>query len=122
MINRVIRKGAGWRLGWNPQAEEYQGLVGGDDWGVELAAAEFEDFCRLLGQLAETMNQMSNELMDEEKITCEAESNLLWMEVRGYPHVYDLHCILSTGRRCEFAWPVEAVPELVLAAQSLKVF
>ncbi|MDI9639875.1 DUF1818 family protein [Geitlerinema splendidum] len=121
-MDRVIRNGRGWRLGWNPQAPKYQGLVGGEDWGVELTAAEFEDFCRLLGQLAETMQQMASELMDEEKITCEAESNLVWIEVRGFPDAYDVHCILSTERGCEFCWPPEVVPELILATKTIKVF
>ncbi len=121
-MERLLKTGSGWRLGWNPKASEYQGLVGGDDWGIELTQAELDDFCRLLGQLAQTMSQMASELMDEEKITCEAESDLLWMEVEGYPHSYTLRIILNTGRRCEVSWLAQAVPGLVQAAGSLKVF
>ena len=121
-MERLIKNGLGWRLGWNPQARDYQGLVGGDDWGIELTEAELDDFCRLLAQLAQTMNQMASELMDEEKITCEAESDLLWMEVEGYPDNYRLRFILNSGRRCEGSWPVSVVPDLVQAAQSLKFF
>lgn len=119
---RRIKSGAGWRIGWDPQGEPYQGLVGGDDWAIELTEGEFHDFCRLLAQLATTMTQMASELMDSERITCEAESDVLWMEVEGYPHLYLLHVILSTGRRCEFSWPGEAVPGLVEAARVLKIF
>lgn len=121
-MERVVKTGAGWRLGWNPQATKYQGLVGGDDWAIELTEAELDDFCRLLGQLAQAMSQMANELMDDEKITCEAESDLLWMEVEGYPHAYTLRFILNTGRCCEGSWLAESVPGLVQAAGSLKVF
>ncbi len=119
---RRIKTGAGWRIGWDPQAQLYPGLVGGDDWGVELTEGEFNDFCRLLAQLATTMNQMASELMDSERIACEAESDVLWMEVEGYPSAYGLHVILSTGRRCEFSWSTSAVPGLVEAAQLLKIF
>src|SRR5919202_7052618 len=121
-MERVVKNGAGWRLGWNPKASDYQGLVGADDWAIELTETELDDFCRLLQQLAQTMSHMASELMDEEKITCEAESDLLWMEVEGYPSVYTLRFILNTGRRFEGNWLAEAVPGLIQAVQSLKVF
>ena len=118
----VIKSGNGWRLGWNPEAEEFKGLVAGDGWAIELTEAELEDFCRLLGQLAGTMSQMANELMDEEKIAIEAESDLLWLQVEGYPQAYSVQLILNSGRRCEGFWPAAAVPGLVQAAKVLKVF
>ncbi len=121
-MERVVKSGSGWRIGWNPVAVEFKGLVGGDDWAIELTEAELNDFCRLLTQLADTMSHMASELMDEEKINCEVESDLVWMEVEGYPHAYMLRFILNTGRRVEGSWPVEAVPELIQAARILKVF
>jgi hypothetical protein len=121
-MKRLLKSGSGWRLGWNPDAPDYQGLVGSDDWAVELTEAELNDFCRLLGQLAQTMSEMASELMDEERIACEAESDLLWMEVEGYPSAYSLRFILNRGRRCEGGWAASVVPELVQAAQLLKVF
>jgi hypothetical protein len=120
--DRVVKSGAGWRLGWNPNAGEFKGLVGADDWAIELTEAELQDFCRLSGQLVETMSQLASELMDEEKIACEAESDLLWMEVEGYPHAYSLRLILNTGRRAEVSWQEAAVPSLVQAAQMLTIF
>ncbi|MEG4207771.1 DUF1818 family protein [Microcoleus sp. Pol7_A1] len=122
MVERVIKTGSGWRLGWNPEAEEFQGLVAGDGWAIELTEAELNDFCRLLGQLAGTMSHMASELMDEEKIAIEAESDLLWVQVEGYPEAYSVQLILNAGRRCEGFWPAAAVPSLVQAANVLKVF
>ncbi|MGK7876635.1 MAG: DUF1818 family protein [Xenococcaceae cyanobacterium] len=121
-MERLIKSGPGWRIGWNPEAEEYKGLVGGDAWAIELTEAELNDFCRLLEQLVQTMSQMAEELMDEERIACEAESNLLWMEVEGYPHAYSLRLILNQGRRCEGNWPEAVVSKLAQGAQMLKVF
>jgi hypothetical protein len=122
MSDRLLKKGNGWRIGWNPEADIYKGLVGGDDWAIELTEAEFNDFCRLLEQLAQTMNRMAEELMDEERIACEVESDLLWMEVEGYPHAYSVRFILNQGRCCEGNWSDGAVVELVQALQTLKVF
>ncbi|BAU04712.1 hypothetical protein NIES592_05865 [Fischerella major NIES-592] len=121
-MQRLIKSGAGWRIGWNPSAPEFKGLVGTDDWAIELTEAELNDFCRLLLQLADTMQQLTSELMDEEKIACEAESDLLWMEVEGYPHAYSLRFILNTSRCAEGKWNAAAVPGLLQAAGMLKVF
>ncbi len=118
---RQIKSGAGWRLGWNPEAK-FQGLVGSETWAIELTEAELEDFCRLALQLAATMQTMQAELMDQERISCEAETDLIWMEVEGSPQAYGLRLIVLTGRRAEGEWVAEAVPDLLQAVQVLKVF
>ncbi|NJO41412.1 MAG: DUF1818 family protein [Cyanobacteria bacterium CRU_2_1] len=119
---RQLKTGDGWRLGWDQDAAEFRGLVGGEQWAIELTEPELDDFCRLIGQLANTMRQMQQELMDEERICCEAESDLLWLEAEGYPQTYRLRMILLTGRRGEGSWSETAVPDLLQAAQLLKVF
>ncbi len=121
-IERLIKKGDGWRVGWNPQADKYQALVGTDDWAIELTAAELDDFSRLLNQLIETMQHMKTELMPEEKIACEAESELLWLEVAGYTDAYTLRLIVHGDRRCEGNWQSGVATELAKAVQSIKVF
>jgi hypothetical protein len=119
---RLLKIGKGWRIGWDASADKYKGLVGADDWAVELTGSELQDFCRLLAQLSQTMTEMSEHLMAEEKVACEAESDLLWLQVEGYPHAYSLHCIINQDRRCEGHWPEDAVKELIQAAQTLTVF
>ncbi|MDB9375301.1 DUF1818 family protein [Nodularia sphaerocarpa] len=121
-MEHLIKSGLGWRIGWNPNAPEFKGLIGTEDWAIELTEAELNDFCRLLAQLADTMKQLASELMEEEKIACEAESDLLWLEVEGYAHAYSLRLILNTGRGVEGKWEAAAVPELLQASGMLKVF
>lgn len=121
-MERIIKSGSGWRIGWHPEAPNYKGLVGTDDWAIELTEAELDDFCRLLLQLTDTMQQIASELMDSEKIATEIESKLLWMEVEGYPHAYSLRLILNTGRGVEGKWDAAAVQELLPAVRTLKVF
>ena len=121
IMQKVLKSGSGWRLGWNP-GRQYPGLVGADDWAIELTAEELADFCRLLGQLVDNMRSMQAELMDEENIACEAESDLVWMQVEGFPTRYTLRLIVSTGRSCEGNWTAEAVVGLVAAVPSLKIF
>lgn len=119
---RQLKSGTGWRLGWNPDAETFQGLVGTDHWAIELTETELADFCRLTLQLADTMQAMQQELMEEEQISCEAESDLLWLEAEGFPQAYRLRLILLSGRRAEAEWTETAVAGLIQAVQTLQVF
>jgi Domain of unknown function (DUF1818) len=120
-MQKVLKSGDGWRIGWNP-AGKYQGLVGGDEWAFELTAEELADFCRLLGQLVANVRSIEAELMDEESIACEAESDLVWMQLEGIAGKYGLRLILNTGRSCEGNWSAAAVAELITAIDSLKFF
>lgn len=118
-MQRLIKSGVGWRVGWYPDAEKYQGLIGTDEWAIELTKAELRDFKRLLTQLAETMKQMEAELMSAERISCEAETALLWLEVEGYPSGYSLRVIVHGDRRCEGNWAEGIAPQLLESIKTL---
>ncbi len=122
MSEKLLKEGNNWRLGWNPEPVTYQALLGGKDWGMELTAAEFADFRRLAAQLSQTMQDMTEVLMEEEKITCEAESDLIWLECEGFPQSYSLRIILQHGRRCEGNWSAEATQELIQALENFLFF
>ncbi len=115
MGQRQVQEGEGWRIGWDGNAPTYQGMLAGADWAIELTAAEFKDFCRLADQLADQMRVMADLLMDEEQITCDAESDLLWVEVSGFSEVFALRFIMKSGRRCEGTWSVPATGAILRA-------
>lgn len=115
----MIKHGDGWRVGWHPHGLKYQGLVGSDDWAIELTKEELDDFLRLLDQLVQTMEQMAAELMDSEKISCEASSELVWLEVEGYYDNYRLRLILNSDRRCEGNWQFGIAPQLLAGFKSI---
>lgn len=121
-LSRKLWEGVGWRLGWNPSAAEFTGLLGGDAWALEVTTAELADVCRLGRHLAETMAAMAAELMDAERITCEQETTLVWLEAEGFPDQYDLRLILLTGRGGEGTWPAAAVPFLLAALGNLRQY
>ena len=122
MGQRFIKQGPGWRIGWNEESVTYKGLVGSDDWAIELTETEFRDFCRLVLQLGETMELMQAELMDEETITCEVQSDLIWLEVVGFPSAYSLRLLVEQGRRCEGNWQESAVKAMTAAIQVFNGF
>lgn len=121
-MTSYLKEGQGWRLGWNPDATVFKGLVGGDRWALEMTGEEFEDFCRLTLQLADTLQAMAGELMDEERITCEQETDRIWVEVDGYPTQYSLRFILLTGREAEGGWPATVTAEFVQIIPALTLF
>ncbi|MCS6815596.1 MAG: DUF1818 family protein, partial [Cyanobacteria bacterium] len=69
--------------------------------------------------LASTMQEMAQQLMDAERISCEAASDLLWLEAEGFPHAYSLRFILLNGRRGDGYWTPTAVPSFFQAVQDL---
>ncbi|RZM79635.1 DUF1818 family protein [Leptolyngbya iicbica] len=119
---RHLKEGLGWRLGYDPDASVFKGLVGGDRWTVELTEAEFADFCRLTLQLADTVRSLANELMDEERICCEQETAHIWLEVEGLPTAFDLRFILLAGRRAEGGWTATATANIIQAIPALTLF
>ncbi len=118
----MLKKGNGWRIGWRENADIYKGLIGADDWAIELTTEEMQDFCRLIMQLAENMEQMQEYLMEEEKISCEVESELMWLGAEGYWHNYSLRVIINQNRSCEGNWTALAVTEIIKACESLNFF
>lgn len=118
----MIKKGKGWRVGWQEKATTYQGLIGAEDWAMELTMAEMQDFCRLLLQIHQSMADMTKHLMEEEIIICEAESDLMWLGAQGYPHSYSVRIILHHHRGCEGTWSENVTQDLIQATQSLNLF
>ena len=118
-MDKTFRSGSGWRLGYSSTAPLYPALIGTDDWAIELSSAELADFCRLLAQLADNMQQMKSELMSEEQIDCEAETELLWMQVSGLPDSYSLRLLLHSGRKVEGNWPAAVLPEIIAVTKQI---
>lgn len=118
----MIKKGKGWRIGWKESAPVYQGLIGGENWAIELTNQEMQDFCRLLLQINQAITDISEHLMEEETIVCEVESDLMWLEAQGYFDRYSLRIILLQGRGTEGTWDESVIQELIQATQSLDIF
>lgn len=122
MNERFIKEGNGWRLGWDATAHKYCGLLAGSNWAIELTKAEFHTFRRLAMEISETMQAIASELMDGERIACEAEADHLWLEAEGFPKAYGMRFILKSGRQCEGEWDVEATQQIIQTIFHLTVF
>lgn len=116
---RHVKEGNGWRLGYDPDATVFKGLVGGDRWAIEMTQAEFEDFCRLTQQLVQTLKTIASELMDGERIACEQETDRIWIELEGLPGSYSLRFILLQGRGAEGTWSAATTSDVMQAIPSM---
>ncbi|MBE9068459.1 DUF1818 family protein [Leptolyngbya cf. ectocarpi LEGE 11479] len=121
-MTALLKEGSGWRLGWDQDRTPFQALVGGESWAIELTQEEFETLGHLAKQLAATMTAMASELMPDERITLEQETQQLWMEADGFHHSYSLRFIVLTGRGAEGTWPTAVVPDLLNGLDSISVF
>jgi hypothetical protein len=121
-MTKQIKQGEGWRVGWDENATVYQGLIGNEDWGIELTALEVKELQRLLAQLIDSLNIITEELMPEEKISVEVESEILWLEAEGYSNDYSLRLILHQNRRCEAYWPAKVTQSLIQAIQTINIW
>ncbi|MBD2091915.1 DUF1818 family protein [Microcoleus sp. FACHB-1515] len=119
-MTQQLHSGSGWRIGWNPNAHPYCGLVGADDWAIELTQLEFDDFCRLLEQISEAIAAIQTELMPEEGLSCEVESDRILLTAEGIPTAYALHLTVLQGRRAEGSWSALAAANLLPTVQLLK--
>jgi hypothetical protein len=119
-MGRSLLQGPGWRLGWNPEAEVYQALVGDDHWAVELSSNEFADLRRLSDQLVSNLQAIADELMDEETIELEAESEHIWVALEGLTDRYSLRFILLGDRGSEGGWNETATAGFLQAMAGLE--
>lgn len=119
-MDRQLLEGEGWRLGWNSKVVQYPALVGGRDWAIELNEQEFADFCDFVEKLSAAMEGMAENLMPGERVSCEMESDCLWMEAEGFPSRFSLRAIVRQGRACEGNWGEGAVEPLRSAIRQLR--
>ena len=121
MGHRKLIEGEGFRVGWDVGGGDFGGLVGTGQWAVELTVEEWEDFRRLATQLAETMVAMAIELMEEEALLMELETDRIWMAVEGVAQCYGLRFMTQGGRGVEGEWSAETVPGLLAAIAQMEV-
>ncbi len=103
---KYLQDGKGWRFGYFPEADFFVGLVGAENWSIELNKSEFQDFCRLALELSATMMAMQAELSDEENLSCSAQTNEIYMEAAGFPDDFAMHLRLLNGRQAEGIWKI----------------
>lgn len=107
-----LLSGVGWRVGRRPHRSPYTTLIGSDTWALELTEPEWQDLCQGLDQLHLDLTQIQDQLMEEEAITVEHQTERLTLIASGFPHHHQIFIQLHNGRRGEGQWSPEVIPEL----------
>lgn len=68
------------------------------------------------------MKSLVTQLMEEELVSCELETEYLWMEVEGFPDAFRLSFILNQGRRVEGGWSASITSELIKGLARIQRF
>jgi hypothetical protein len=118
-LHKHLNSGQGWRLGYDPDADVFVGLIGAENWAIELNQQEFQDFCRLSLQLTETIGAMQSELSEEETLTCSVQTDDIYMEASGLGDRFTIHLQLLNGRRGEGIWTSTAIAQLLEAVKQM---
>ncbi len=119
MAHPPLRKGSGWRLGWDPTQQNFVALVGGETWALELTREEWQTFVKGLQCLQRDMEALGSQLMADEGITLEQTFPTLTLIASGSSTAWSLYLQLHQGRRGEGFWSADAVPELCQAVTQL---
>jgi Domain of unknown function (DUF1818) len=110
VIEKHLLTGSGWRIGWIPGSNSFQGLIGGDHWAIELTANELRDFCKLCIQLDDAIAGMSTELSDQESLECSSQVGNLTMDISGFPNYFKIYfcCTCERSlRKFEGSWAAD---------------
>mgnify|MGYP001272335495 CR=1 FL=1 len=115
----IKKEGPGWRIIRDSSRENFSTLIGGESWAIELNQAEWETLVKVVIDLSDQYKKTKVQLMDDEDITLELESNPWLAILKGDNNGWNLKLILdsrdSLSRSAEFSWPRNVTSNLLNA-------
>tara|TARA_Y100001968_G_scaffold215749_1_gene198473 strand:+ start:130 stop:510 length:381 start_codon:yes stop_codon:yes gene_type:complete len=120
----VIKKeGPGWRIIRDSSRDNFSTLIGGESWAIELNQYEWETLVKVVIDLSDQYQDIKAQLMGEEDITFELESNPWLAILKGDQHGWNLKLILasndSLNRGAEVSWPRTVTFDLINAVRTM---
>ena len=115
----IKEEGSGWRIIRDSSRDNFSTLIGGESWAIELNQYEWENLVKVVIDLSDQYKKTKDQLMDEEDITLEMESNPWLAILKGDKNGWQLKLILdprdSLSRSAEFSWPRNVTSNLLNA-------
>ena len=115
----IKKEGPGWRLIRDSSRDNFSTLIGGESWAFELNQVEWETLVKVVIDLSDQYEDIKDQLMGEEDITLELESNPWLAILKGDQYGWDLKLILDSSdsmiRGAEVSWPRNVTCHLVNA-------
>ena len=119
----IKKEGPGWRIIRDVSRDNFSTLIGGENWAIELNNFEWENLVRVVNDLSKQFREIKDQLMGDEDITLEMESNPWLAILKGDQHGWNLKLILdssnSLNRGAEVSWPRNVTFPLVNAMRKM---
>ena len=105
----IKKEGPGWRIIRDSSRDNFSTLIGGESWAIELNEFEWESLVKIVIDLSNQYKDIKEQLMGDEDITLEMESNPWLAILKGDQYGWNLKLILSSrdslNRGAEVFWP-----------------
>ena len=105
----IKKEGPGWRIIRDLSRDNFSTLIGGESWAIELNQLEWDTLVKVVINLSDQYEDIKDQLMGDEDITLELESNPWTAILKGDQKGWNLKLILdssdSLNRGAEVYWP-----------------
>ena len=105
----IKKEGPGWRLIRDSSRDNFSTLIGGESWAIELNQFEWKTLVKVVINLSDQYKNIKDQLMGDEDITLELESDPWLAILKGDQNGWKLKLILdssdSLNRGAEVSWP-----------------
>ena len=118
----IKKEGPGWRIIRDSSRGKFSTLIGGESWAIEINQFEWETLVKVVIDLSDQYREIKDQLMGDEDITIELESNPWLAILRGDQYGWELKLILSSNlsnRGAEIFWPRNVTFNLALAMRTM---
>ena len=119
----IKKEGQGWRIIRDSSRGQFSTLIGGESWAIELTQCEWESLVKVVIDLSNQYQNIKDQLMGDEDITLELESNPWLAILKGDQHGWTIKLILdsndSLNRGAEVFWPRNVTFHLVNAMRTM---
>ena len=115
----IKKEGQGWRIIRDSSRDNFSTLIGGESWAIELNQFEWETLVKVVIDLSDQYKDIKDQLMGDEDITLELESNPWVAILKGDQYGWNLSLVLSASGFCnrgaEVYWPRNVTNHVVNA-------
>jgi len=120
----VIKKeGPGWRIIRDSSRDNFSTLIGGESWAIELNQFEWKTLVKVVIDLSDQYKNIKDQLMGDEDITLELESDPWLAILKGDQNGWKLKLILdssdSLNRGAEVSWPRNVTTNVANAMRTM---
>ena len=119
----IKKEGQGWRIIRDSSRTNFSTLIGGESWAIELNQHEWDTLVKAVNNLSDQYQDIKVQLMEDEDITLEMESNPWLAILKGDKHGWNLKLILNSSdsliRGAEVYWPSNVTCQLVNAMRTM---